>query len=445
MDGAKKESAVALPGYGEAYLVYLKIGLLSFGGPVGQIAMMHRELVERRRWLSESRFVHALNYCMFLPGPEAQQLSIYAGWLLHGWRGGVVAGLCFVLPGALFMLGISLLYVYFGQSPQLAAVFYGLQAAVLAIVVQAMMKIGKKILHRRVLWLLAIGAFLAISALKLPFPAVIIGALLFGWFFGRSHPRWFEVKEEAGGKEVVDAGDYAVRDEGSGAMKPATLASTLRGVLVWTFIWLAPVLLCVLLLGKNHVLSEVAWFFSKVAMVTFGGAYAALPYVAQQAVDVHGWLGAEQAMDGLGLAETTPGPLILVLQFVGFLAGFGQAGSLAPWLMGLIAAFLASWATFVPGYLFIFAGAPLIEKTREMPRLAHALAAVRAAVVGVILNLALWFAWHSVRGDGTSWDFLPLVLGGLLFYLMNRRGWGVLAVLGLGILLGGSASLLLSA
>lgn len=416
--------------------VWVKIGLLSFGGPVGQIALMHQELVERRRWISDRRFVHALNYCMLLPGPEAQQLAVYIGWLLHGRRGGVAAGLWFVLPGALFLLGICAVYVTWGQLPALAAVFYGLKAAVLAIVAQAVLKIGRKILRHPILWAIAGASFLAIFAFSSPFPLVIASALVLGWFLGQKYPQLFELKNAATEVGALAENAYLISDCGA-VKKGGSRGALALEALFWFAVWLAPLGLCLFFLGWGNILTQVSWFFTKVATVTFGGAYAALPYVAQQAVEVHGWLSPREAMDGLGLAETTPGPLILVLQFVGFLAGWTQESGGTSWLRAFAAAGLASWATFAPGFLFIFAGAPLIEHTRGMVRLGHALSAVTAAVVGVVLNLAVWFGWHCLRPDGGEWDFTPIILGTFLFLTMFRWKWGVLRVLAAGAVLGG--------
>jgi chromate transporter len=402
----------------EALAVWLRIGLLGFGGPAGQIALMHRELVEKRRWLSDKRFLHALNYCMLLPGPEAQQLAVYTGWLLHGTRGGIIAGALFVLPGALLMWIISHAYVLHGHVPWVESVFYGLKAAVMAIIVAALMRIGGKVLTRPSMWAIAVAALIAMAVLKLPFPAVVLTALAIGLVMGRKQ----------GGGEVAS--------EVAGHAAAPTLAGTLGKIGLWLVIWLLPLAVCVVWLGPSHVLAREAAFFSKAALLTFGGAYAVLPYVAQQAVETHAWLTPGQMMDGLGLAETTPGPLILVLQFVGFLGAWQEPGGFSPLVAATLGAAITVWATFIPGYLFIFAGAPFIERSHGNARLERALAAVTAAVVGVIANLALWFGWNVVRLESGGFDPVPLALAAVFFYLLHRKKFGVITIVGLGALAG---------
>jgi chromate transporter len=404
----------------EALAVWLRIGLLGFGGPAGQIALMHRELVEKRRWLSDRRFLRALNYCMLLPGPEAQQLAVYSGWLLHGTRGGIIAGALFVLPGALLMWVISYVYVLHGHVPWVESVFYGLKAAVMAIILAALLRIGGKVLTRPLMWAIALAALIAMAVLKLPFPAVVLTALALGLVTGR---------KPAGGLRLVETA------ETSHAAAP-TLAGTLGKIGLWLVIWLLPLAACVAWLGPSHVLAREAAFFSKAALLTFGGAYAVLPYVAQQAVETHAWLTPGQMMDGLGLAETTPGPLILVLQFVGFLGAWREPGGFSPLAAATLGAAITIWATFVPGYLFIFAGAPFIERSHGNVRLEHALAAVTAAVVGVIANLALWFGWNVVRAENGGFDPLPLALAAVFFYLLHWKKSGVITIVGLGALAG---------
>ncbi len=420
------------PSFGEALRVWVKVGLLSFGGPAGQIALMHHELVEKRRWLGEGRFLHALNYCMLLPGPEAQQLSVYTGWLLHGTRGGLVAGALFVLPGALLMWLISCIYVVYGKVPWMEAVFYGLKAAVMAIVVSALWKIAGKVLRHPVMWVLAAISFVAIFVAGVPFPLVVLGALGAGLVFGGRFPQVFG----AGGAHVSvspdPARDHVVSECASVNIPVPTLRGTLGRVLMWLVIWLLPLAAVISVLGPSHVLSAQGVFFSKASLVTFGGAYAVLPYVGQQAVEVHGWLDAGQMMDGLALAETTPGPLILVLQFVGFLGGWHMAGDLPPLVMATLAAGLTTWCTFVPGYLFIFGGAPLIEHGRGNRRFQPAMAAVSAAVAGVLLNLAVWFAWHLVVPSPGTIDPVPPLLAAVFFVLLWRCKWGVIRIVGLG-------------
>jgi len=419
------------PTFLQAFVLWIKIGLLSFGGPAGQIALMHRELVDRRRWVSDRRFLHALNYCMLLPGPEAQQTSIYIGWLLHGKWGGVVAGALFVLPGALLMLGISYVYVYFGNVPMLDAVFYGLKAAVMAIVVSAVLRIGRKVLKNPVMWALSALSFISIFFLHVPFPVIIISALVIGLVFGRLYPSLFAVTGMKEGKADHQHA-YVISDEGATGMKAPTMMSTLTTAVVWLFIWLTPLVVCLKAFGLGHVLTREVIFFSKAALVTFGGAYAVLPYVAQQAVETYGWLTAPQMMDGLGLAETTPGPLILVLQFVGFMGGWNQPGTWSPAMMAAVAAGLTSWMTFLPGCLFIFVGAPWIEQAHSNTKLTMALSAVTAAVVGVVLNLAVWFAWHVVVPEPGIFDWIPLAAGGVMLILMQKWKLDVLYIIALG-------------
>ncbi len=420
------------PTFLQALVVWIKIGLLSFGGPAGQIALMHRELVEKRRWVSNGRFLHALNFCMLLPGPEAQQLAIYTGWLLHRVRGGVVAGLLFVIPGALLMALISVVYVLYGKLPLFEAIFYGLKPAVMAIVAAAVIRIGTKALRNRLLWVVAALSFSAIFFFDVPFPLIIFAAGLSGFAVQKLRPDGFESQDAS----VTQEGNGFISDAISKNIPAPTFASTCGTVAVWGGIWMLPVILCIALLGSQHVLSQEGLFFSKAAMVTFGGAYAVLPYVAQQAVETHGWLSAGQMMDGLALAETTPGPLILVLQFVGFLGGWTSPESASPIIMGLLAAALTSWVTFIPGFLFIFAGAPFMERTRGNPRLTAALSAITAAVVGVILNLAVWFGWHVVSPGPGVVDWIPVLASLLFFYALQRLRWDVLFVVAGGALLG---------
>jgi len=410
------------PTFREALLVWVKIGLLSFGGPAGQIALMHRELVEQRGWISNQRFLHALNYCMLLPGPEAQQLAIYIGWLLHKVRGGLVAGCLFVLPGALLIWGISVLYVTVGNLPVFQAIFYGLKPAIMAIVLGALLKIGGKVLRRPVLWVVALAAFVAIFFFSLPFPLVVLAAGLAGWIIQRIVPTALPIEAEL--------------DDATDRLGCPSLGKSLLLGGGWGLLWIAPVILAWLMLGRGHVLTQEGIFFSKAALVTFGGAYAVLPYVAQQAVETHGWLSPAQMMDGLALAETTPGPLILVLQFVGFLGGWNEPGSWSPLVMATLAAALTSWVTFLPGFLFIFVGAPWMEVYRTSPRLLAAMAGISAAVVGVLLNLGVWFAWHVVVPEPGVIDPIPLLAAVLFFVLMRWRKWSVFAVIGAGAALG---------
>ncbi len=369
------------PTISEATRVWLELGLLGFGGPAGQIALTHRLVVDEKRWLSEAQFLHALNFCMLLPGPEAQQLAIYAGWLLHGWRGGLIAGTLFVLPGFLVIVALSAVYVAFADTTWLPTLFLGLQAAVLAIVLEALLRVARRALRAPFPYLVAAAAFVAIWFFRVPFPLIVLGAALLGAGLGRVAPALLAVEQ---GPRPVPVG-----------IGPS-LGATLRRAGLGLTLWLGPVLLLWLALGSGHVLTRMALFFSKMAVVTFGGAYAVLAWVAQAAVQDFAWLAPGQMVDGLALAETTPGPLILVLTFVGFVGAWQTSDGLAPWLAGPAAALVVTWVTFAPCFLWIFLGAPYVERLRGRPALDGALAAITAAVVGVILNLALWFALHVV-------------------------------------------------
>jgi chromate transporter len=363
----------------EALRVWLKIGCLGFGGPAGQIALMHRILVDEKKWVEESRYLHALNFCMLLPGPEAQKLATYVGWLLHGVRGGLAAGILFVLPGALVMLAVSLLYVLGRGVPVVEGALFGIKAAVLVIVVEALIRIGRRSLKTRLLVGLAGLAFVGIFFLDLPFPLIVAAAAATGYAVTRTAPALLGLK--AGGHPAVASTP--------GRWRQAAAAATIGLVLWWS-----PVALAALMLGANHVLVDVGLFFSKLAVVSFGGAYALLSYMAQEAVETYRWMSAPEMVDGLGLAETLPGPLIKVTQFVGFLGAYRAAEPFSPVAAGIIGSALATWVTFVPPMLLIFAGAPFIEQLRSNHRLSGALAAITAAVVGVILNLTLWFVLH---------------------------------------------------
>jgi len=372
------------PTFAEATKVWARIGCLSFGGPAGQIALMHREIVDERKWLSEQQFLSALNFCMLLPGPEAMQLATYSGWRLHGVKGGLAAGLLFVLPGALVVLALSMLYAAFGNLPWVEAIFFGVKAAVLAIVIEALLRVARRALKGTLDWLIAGAAFLALYCFDVPFPIIIIAAGLVG--FLRS----------------------SAADTSPATARPS-LTRLFSTAATWAAIWLVPLALLALTLGMDHVLTKIGIFFSQLAVVTFGGAYAVLAYMAQAAVQSHGWLTAPEMIDGLALAETTPGPLILVTQFVGYLAALRGLGGI--W-GGLAGAAITLWMTFAPCFLWIFAGAPYIEHISRMPRLSGALAAITAAVVGVILNLSLWFGLHVLfarvnRGEGPFKPWLP--------------------------------------
>ncbi|CAN5396673.1 chromate efflux transporter [soil metagenome] len=383
--------------FGEAFRVWLKIALLSFGGPAGQIAVMHRILVDEKRWISDARFLHALNYCMLLPGPEAQQLATYIGWLLHRTAGGILAGGLFILPGVIAIMGLSYLYAGFGHVGLVAAIFFGLKAAVLAIVIQAVVRVGKRALRNGLMIGLAAAAFVAIFFFNAPFPLIIIAAGLIGFFGARAGRPEFAGGGHGAGKPTAVV-DSLMGDELPEHVRP-NLSRALKVSAVWLLLWLVPVVALLAFYGQGNVFSQIAVFFSKMALVTFGGAYAVLAYVAQQAVEHYHWLQPREMLDGLGMAETTPGPLIMVLQFVGFMAAFRDPGPLSPMLAGTLGGLLATWVTFTPCFLWIFLGAPFIESLRGNKALAGALSAITAAVVGVILNLSIWFAVHTVFRD----------------------------------------------
>ena len=382
----------------EAFWTWMRVAALSFGGPAGQIAVMHRILVEEKRWLSEERFLHALNYCMLLPGPEAQQLATYIGWLMHRTLGGIIAGGLFVLPGAVAIMALSYVYAGWGSVPIVVALFFGLKAAVLAIVVEAVVRIGKRALKNRVLIGLAAAAFVGIFFLAVPFPVIIFGAALIGFIGGRMGLAAFQGGNGHGSGKTHGSApivDSLLGEELPEHVRPSVLRA-LQVSAVWLALWLIPVAALLWTFGGANVFSQIAVFFSKMAMVTFGGAYAVLAYVAQQAVEHYGWLKPGEMLDGLGMAETTPGPLIMVLQFVGFMAAFRDPGGLSPMLAGTLGGLLATWVTFTPCFLWIFLGAPFVEKLRGNKALNAALSAITAAVVGVVLNLAIWFAVHTV-------------------------------------------------
>ena len=411
---------------------WLKLGFISFGGPAGQIALMHTELVERRRWISERRFLHALNYCMLLPGPEAQQLATYIGWLMHRTLGGVVAGALFVLPSLLILIGLSWVYIAFGNLPLVAGLFYGIKPAVTAIVVQAAHRIGSRALKNEVLWAIAGASFVAIFALQLPFPAIVLGAAVLGYLGGRIAPDKFRT---GGGHGPAAAGhgpaliDDHTPTPAHARFSPWSLALVL---VAGALLWLAPMAALLALQSSKGTLPQMAWFFTKAALLTFGGAYAVLPYVFQGAVSGFGWLTAPQMIDGLALGETTPGPLIMVVAFVGFVGGW-QSSDLADlfgpehkFLAGAAAACVVTWFTFLPSFLFILAGGPLVESTHGKLGFTAPLTAITAAVVGVILNLALFFGWHVLWPQGWSGPFdvfsLLIALAAVVALLRFKRG-----------------------
>ncbi len=418
----------AFPTYREAVKYWFKLGCISFGGPAGQIAIMHKELVEKRRWISENHFLHALNFCMLLPGPEAQQLATYLGWRLHGWRGGVAAGVLFVLPSVFILLGLSWLYMAGGHLPWLAAIFYGLLPAVIAVVAEAILRIGKKALRSPTLWAVAAASFIAIYFFGVSFVIIILTAGMIGWMGKRLTPSQFpDGKGHGSGAGSNEEGFLALPSPPKASWKRAAGVTGLC-----LSLWWLPILGVGLWLGWASTPFAQGIFFSKAAMVTFGGAYAVLPYVAQQAVENYGWLTQAQMMAGLGLAETTPGPLIMVLQFVGFVGGWQHPGAFTPLTSAVIGALITTWATFLPCFLFVFLGAPHVENLRSQPRLGAALATITAAVVGVILNLGALFATHALWPEpDLRFDPFVAIVAIAAFVALQRFKIGLIRVIAL--------------
>ena len=413
------------PTFAEAFRFWLKLGFISFGGPTGQIAIMHTELVEKRKWIGEQRFLHALNYCMLLPGTEATQLATYCGWLLHRTWGGIAAGILFVLPSAILLWALSWIYVAYGAVPWIAAIFYGLKPAVTAIVAAAVIRIGQRALRSAAMWVIAAVSFAAIFFLKVPFPAIVAGAAIVGLVGGKFRPGQFPAAAGHGGPTrgtIIGDADES---------PPHTQPSFRRGIKVMAVcltLWWTPVIAAGVWQGWHGTLAREGIFFSKAAMVTFGGAYAVLPYVGQQAVENFGWLTAPQMLDGLGLAETTPGPLIMVVQFVGFLGAWHHPGALTPLVAATLGAAMTTWTTFVPCFLWIFLGAPHIEQLRGNVRLSSALTAVTASVVGVVLNLAVWFGLHVFSPARGVVDWWAVAVGVAAFVAMQRFKVGIIPV-----------------
>ena len=439
-------------GFGEAFRVWVRISLLSFGGPAGQIALMHRVLVEEKKWISESRFLHALNYCMLLPGPEAQQFATYVGWLLHRTAGGLVAGTLFVLPGAIVILGLSILYAGYQELGFVQALFYGIKAAVLAVVIEAVIRLGRRALKNASMVVVAAAAFVGIFFFEVPFPLIVVLAGLIGFTGGRLYPDQFVVIKghEPDGDGETPVLDAALADGPLDHTRPSP-ARAVKVTSVCLVLWLGPVAVLAAALGFGNVFVQIGVFFSKMAVVTFGGAYAVLAYVAQEAVNNFGWLAPGEMLDGLGMAETTPGPLIMVVQFVGFMGAYRHPGLLDPMVAGFLGAMLTTWVTFVPCFLWIFLGAPYIEALRGNRSLGAALSAITAAVVGVVLNLAAWFGLHvvfakvdEVRTFGMTlhvpaWetvDVAALFLAAAALVAMLRFKVGMIPTLGISAILG---------
>ena len=430
-DDAQPPAPVTLA---QAFWYWLKLGFISFGGPAGQIAIMHQDLVEKKRWISERRFLHALNYCMVLPGPEAQQLATYIGWMMHRTRGGIIAGTLFVLPSLFILIALSWIYVAFGDVPLVAGLFYGIKPAVTAIVVQATHRIGSRSLKNNVLWAIAAAAFVAIFALNVPFPAIVVCAALIGYMGGRIAPEKFKTGGGGHGSSARSFGQALIDDHmptpDHARFRWSGLAKV---VVVGGLLWLLPMALLTASYGWHHTLTQMGWFFTKAALLTFGGAYAVLPYVNQGAVVHYGWLSPTQMIDGLALGETTPGPLIMVVAFVGFIGGYVQAlfGPDMQFLAGTVAAVLVTWFTFLPSFVFIFAGGPLVETTHGDLKFTAPLTAITAAVVGVILNLAVFFGYHVlwVKGFSGAFDWVSALIALAATIALFRYKRGVMEVI----------------
>jgi chromate transporter len=421
----------------EAFRFWLKLGFISFGGPAGQIALMHEELVEKRRWLSEGRFLHALNYCMVLPGPEAQQLATYIGWLMHRTWGGIVAGVLFVLPSLFILIGLSWIYMAYGQTTLVAGLFFGIKPAVTAIVLQAAWRIGSRALKNNLLWAIAAAAFVAIFAFGTPFPAIVVAAALIGYVGGRRCPEFFKGGGQHGKGTKISG--PALIDDATPTPAHALFSwpHLLRVAVVGALLWLVPMALLSITLGWQHTLTQMGWFFTKAALLTFGGAYAVLPYVYQGAVVHFGWLTPTQMIDGLALGETTPGPLIMVVAFVGFVGGYqtlqmqAMFGPDKLFMAGAVAASLVTWFTFLPSFIFILLGGPLVETTHGNLKFTAPLTAITAAVVGVILNLALFFGYHVLwpQGFSGSFDGLAALIAVAAALALFRFGQSVMRVI----------------
>jgi len=426
---------------GEATRVWCRVAALSFGGPAGQIAVMHRILVEEKRWVSENRFLHALNYCMLLPGPEAQQLATYVGWLLHGWRGGLIAGTLFILPGFLSILALSLVYASYHDATLVQAMFFGLKAAVLAVVITAVVRLGRKVLKNGLMVGIAALTFVGIFFFEVPFPAIVLGAGLVGLIGGKLRPDLFEVLS-GHGKDGGE-GDAVLDDRAMPHTRPSSFR-TLKVLAIWLPLWFVPIAGLGVMLGRDHVLTQEAIFFSKASVVTFGGAYSVLAYIAQQAVETYQWLLPGEMLDGLGMAETTPGPLIQVVQFVGYMGAYRNPEPFGPITAGVLGSLVTTWVTFTPCFLWIFLGAPYIEHLRGNRMLTSALSTITAAVVGVILNLAIWLAIYvafdrvdEYRGFGgrllvPGWstvDIASVVITAGAFLALFRLKWGLVTTL----------------
>lgn len=433
------------PSFSEAFWVWVKVAIYSFGGPANQIAVMHKLIVEEKKWIGEQRFLHALNYCMLLPGPEAQQLAIYLGWLLHRYWGGIIAGSLFVLPGFITILPLSIIYAKYESLDFIKILFYGIKPAVIIIVVEALLHIGQKALKKTISFFIALVVFVGIFFFNIPFPIIVFSAALFGYFSGKY---WKSLLTEEEQSNEIEENDLVARNR---YITSRSLWKTILTAAIWLMIWFFPVVLLLMIFGPNSVFSQEGLFFSKTAVITIGGAYAVLAYIAQQAVHNYGWLKPGEMLDGLGLAETKPGPLIQVVQFVAFLGAYRHAGTMNPMYAGILGSIITTWVTFVPSFLWIFTGAPYIEKLRKVPALHSAMKAITASVVGVILNLSIWFALHTLFQTVTEehysilrlyvpdWHTFDIGAAVIMLYaaiIVFRYKAGLFTVLGSCILLG---------
>ena len=426
-DRSREPAIVPHPSFAEAFRFWLRLGLISFGGPAGQISIMHQELVERKRWISNERFLNALNYCMLLPGPEAQQLAAYIGWLLHRTAGGIVAGALFVIPSMFILFALSYTYAAYGAIPWVASIFSGLKAAIMAIVVAAVIKIGKKSLKNSIMVGLAAASFIAIYVLKIPFPVIVLGAGVIGLAGSYLLPAKFDVIKGKSASDFDNGYVQICEDDITCHINPSSRRNVLL-ILVFVILWALPVA-ALYAMVPNPVFYTEALFFTKAAFLTFGGAYAVLAYIAQAGVGQYGWLTGPQMIDGLGLAETTPGPLIMVVQFVGFMAGWNHAGDFSPFMGGLIGSLVATYFTFLPCFLFIFLGGPYIEKFRGSAKLSAALSSITAAVVGVILNLAVWFGLQVLMPEGGTISWFAAAVGVAAFVAIQWLHIGMITVI----------------
>ena len=426
------ETEIESISFWQAFKFWLKLGFISFGGPAGQIAVMHQELVEEKKWISEQRFMHALNYCMLLPGPEAQQLATYIGWLMHKTKGGIVAGVLFILPSLFLLIGLSWVYVKYGNVPIIAGLFYGIKPAVAAIVFHATYRIGSRSLKNKFLWVIAVIAFVAIFIFNIPFPFIVLFAAISGYLVGKKHPHLFKLNAHQSNQKSYGR---AIIDDDTPTPEHAIFkwSHLIKIAVISAILWATPLVTLTIIFGWSHAYTQLAWFFTKAALLTFGGAYAVLPYVYQGAVSFYNWLTPTQMIDGLALGESTPGPLIMVVAFVGFLAAYNHSllGSEYQFIAGALGAIIVTWFTFIFSFFFILAGAPVIESTHNQIKFTAPLTAITAAVVGVILNLALFLCYHVLwpRGFEGSFDYISAIIAILAVAALFKFNQSVLRVI----------------